>query len=251
MEIHDKVVIITGASGGIGLETARLLSKNGARVALAARSTDKLKAISETLPGSFVVTADMSRESDARSMVKSVHDHYGRIDVLINNAGRGMWNSAESTDLDQYRGMMELNLFGPLAAMQAVIPFMRRQGGGVIINISSGVSRMFIPGLSAYASTKYALNAISLTARAELAPDNIRVGIMLPGMTATDFGRNALGSRPAAMGGPGARGSGPAGPAAPRADMPPVETAEMVAEKILEAIRTESAEVLANSMQRR
>lgn len=128
-------------------------------------------------------------------------DHYGRIDVLINNAGRGMWNSAESTDLDQYRGMMELNVFGPLAAMQAVIPFMRKQGGGVIINISSGVSRMFIPGLSAYASTKYALNAISLTARTELAADNIRVGIMLPGMTATDFGRNALGARPAGRGG--------------------------------------------------
>jgi short-subunit dehydrogenase len=157
-----------------------------------------------------------------------------------------MWNSAESTDLDQYRGMMELNLFGPLAAMQAVIPLMRKQGGGVIINISSGVSRMFIPGLSAYASTKYALNAISLTARAELAADNIRVGIMLPGMTATDFGKNALGSRPAGMGGPAA-----GGPTASRADMPSVETAEMVAEKILEAIRTESAEVLANSMQRR
>ena len=246
MEIHDKVVIITGASGGIGLETARLLSKNGASVALVARSTDKLKAISGTLPGSFVVTADMSRESDARRMVKSVHDHYGRIDVLINNAGRGMWNSAESTDLDQYRGMMDLNVFGPLAAMQAVIPFMRKQGGGVIINISSGVSRMFIPGLSAYASTKYALNAISLTARAELASDNIRVGIMLPGMTATDFGKNSLGTRPAGMG-----GSAPGSPPAARPDMPPVETAEMVAEKIMEAIRTESAEVLANSMQRR
>jgi short-subunit dehydrogenase len=212
-------------------------------VALVARSTDKLRAISETLPGSFVVTADMSRESDVRSMVKSVHDHYGRIDVLINNAGRGMWNSAESTDLDQYRSMMELNVFGPLTAMQAVIPFMRKQGGGVIINISSGVSRMLIPGLSAYASTKYALNAISLTARTELAGDNIRVGIMLPGMTATDFGRNALGARPAGMG-----GSAPGSPAAPRPDMPPVETAEMVAEKIMEAIRTEGAEVLANSI---
>jgi short-subunit dehydrogenase len=246
MEINDKVIIITGASGGIGLATARLLAKNGAKVALAARSTDTLAAISAAMPGSFAVTADMSRGADIIRMVKSVHDHYGRIDVLINNAGRGMWNSAEKTDLDQYRGIMELNVFGPLAAMQAVIPIMRKQGGGVIINISSGVSRMYIPGLSAYASTKYALNAISLTARAELAAENIRVGIMLPGMTSTDFGKNAVGSRPAGRGAPA-----PGGSAAPAPNMPPVETAEQVAEKIMEAIRTESAEVLAGSMQSR
>jgi short-subunit dehydrogenase len=157
-----------------------------------------------------------------------------------------MWNSAEKTDLDQYRSLMELNVFGPLAAMQAVIPIMRQQGGGVIINISSGVSRMYIPGLSAYASTKYALNAISLTARAELAADNIRVSIMLPGITATDFGKNAVGSRPAGRGAPG-----PGNSAGPAPAMPPVETAEQVAEKIMEAIQTESAEVLANSVQSR
>lgn len=246
MEIRDKIIIITGASGGIGLATARLLSKNGAKVALVARSTDKLKGIAATLPGSFAMTADMSRGTDISRMVKAVHDHYGRIDVLINNAGQGMWNSAEKTDLDQYRSLMELNLFGPLAAMQAVIPIMRKQGGGVIINISSGVSRMYIPGLSAYASTKYALNAISLTARAELASENIRVGIMLPGMTATDFGKNAVGSRPAGMG-----AQAPGSSAAPAPNMPQVETAEMVAEKIMEAIKTESAEVLANSVQSR
>ena len=206
MEIRDTIVIITGASGGIGLATARLLSKNGAKVALVARSTDKLASIAATLPGSFAVTADMSRGPDIRNMVKSIHGHYGRIDVLINNAGRGMWNSAEKTDLEQYRGLME----------------------------------------SAYASTKYALNAISLTARAELAADNIRVGIMLPGMTATDFGKNAVGSRPAGRGAPA-----PGSPAGPAPAMPPVETAEQVAEKIMEAIQTESAEVLANSMQTR
>ncbi len=241
MEIKGKVIIVTGASAGIGLAAARLFARNGARVGLVARSADKLKSIAATMPDSFSVTADMSRGPDVQRMIKAVHDHYGRIDVLVNNAGRGMWNSAESTDLEQYRGLMELNVFGPLAAMQAVVPLMRKQGGGVIINISSGVSRMYIPGLSAYASTKYALNAISLTARTELAADNIRVGIVLPGMTATDFGRNAIGARP----------SGSAAPAPGSQGMPQVETAEQVAEKIMEAIRTETAEVLADNVRAR
>ncbi|HUI72582.1 MAG TPA: SDR family NAD(P)-dependent oxidoreductase [Spirochaetia bacterium] len=245
MDIKGKVIIVTGASNGIGLAAARLLSQHGARLALVARSSDKLREIAKGMPESFPFTADMTKESNIRAMVDAVVKHFGRIDVLINNAGQGLYGPIEATDLAQYRSIMELNVFGPVAAMQAVIPVMRKQGGGLILNVSSAVSKMYIPHLGAYASTKYALNAVSLTSRQELAADNIRVGIMLPGMTATDFGKNALGTRPQGSLRPAAAQGSSAPP------MPRTETAEEVAQKILEALISEEAEVLANSIARR
>jgi len=239
------VIIVTGASNGIGLAAARLLSRQGAKLAPVARSADKLNEIAKDLPESFPFKADMTKESDVRQMVRSVQEHFGRIDVLINNAGQGLHGPMDSTDLQQYRSIMELNLFGPVAAMQAVIPIMRNQGGGLILNVSSGVSKMYLPHLGAYASTKYALNAVSLTSRQELAADNIRVGIILPGLTATDFGKNALGSRPDGS----LRPQAARGPSAP--PMPQVETADEVAQKILEALTSENAEVLTNNVVRR
>ena len=124
-----------------------------------------------------------------------------------------------------------LNLFGPLHLMQAVVPKMQAQGGGVIINISSNVSKMAIPGIGAYASTKYALNGLSLTARNELASDNIRVVLFHPGQTATDFGKNALREDPS-------HGPRPTGNQPMRAP----DSAEDVAHKILEAAINEPAE---------
>jgi len=234
MEIQGKVVIVTGASTGIGLATARLFAQKGAKVALVARSTDKLTALATELPESFVVTADMSDEAAVQVMVKQVHEHYGRIDILVNNAGRGMHVPIEQANLQDYRNIFELNVVGVLCAMQAVIPIMRQQGGGVIINISSGLSKRIVPGVGPYASTKYALNALTLTARLELAPDNIRVGLMIPGLTATDFVKNAIRL-------PGATFD--------RSRLMQVDTAEHVAEKILEAVQTEAAEVYADSIQ--
>jgi len=244
MDIKDKVIIVTGASGGIGKATAALLSAEGARPALVARSGEKLRALAAELPGALGIQADMSKEADVTRMIHTVHNHYGRIDILINNAGQGMWSSVEKTKLNEYRNMMDLNVFGPLLAMQAVIPIMRQQGGGMILNISSGVTRMYLPGLGAYASTKYALNALSLTARQELAADNIRVGIMVPGMTDTQFGANALGGPEQGPSGVSRPSSGPTS----EKSRPPVESAHDVAERILLAIRTEAAETLAKSM---
>ena len=130
-----------------------------------------------------------------------MQDKFGRIDILVNNAGQGLLSPVETVDLDEYRGIMELNVFAVLVAMQAVIPIMRKRGGGTILNVSSMVSKNTFPMLAAYASTKYALNALSLTARQELAKDSIIVSVFHPKMTATDFGQNALGqkydSRPA------------------------------------------------------
>lgn len=235
MEIQGKVAIITGASSGIGLAAARLFAQHGAKVALVARSTEKLTALAAELPASMAITADMSDETAVQNMIKQVHEHYGRIDILVNNAGRGMHVPMEQANLQSYRQLFELNLFGVLVAMQAVIPIMRQQRDGVIINISSGLSKRIVPGVGPYASTKYALNAITLTARQELAPDNIRVGLMIPGRTATNFSQNFIQTQA----NPRPVGTAPA---------MQMDTAEHVAEKILEAVQTEAAEVYADSI---
>ncbi len=235
MDINGKVAIVTGASGGIGLATARLFSQRGAKVALVARSADTLHRIATELPASFVVPTDMRDDAAIRQMVAQVHHHYGRIDILVNNAGQGMHVPLEQANIQLYRSLLELNVVGVLSVMQAVIPIMRLQGGGVIINISSGTSKMVLPNLGPYASTKYALNAITLTARLELAQDNIRVGLVYPGVTATDFVKNA------------AAGQENMG----RHRMMSVDPPEHVAEKILEAVQTEAAEVYADSIKPR
>jgi short-subunit dehydrogenase len=236
MNIKDKVILITGASEGIGKALAEKLSPLGARLVLVARSDDRIKALAAALPGALGLHADLREESDIRAMVEATLLERGRIDILVNNAGQGMYGPVESIDVERYKEMMELNLYGPLRAMQAVIPHMRRAGGGMILNVSSRVSKNAFPSLGAYASSKYALNAISLTARAELAKDGIVVCIMHPKMTATRFGENAIGARPAYARG----GSAPAGAGASPA--PEVDSAEAVADRMLELIASEAAE---------
>jgi NADP-dependent 3-hydroxy acid dehydrogenase YdfG len=145
MKINDKVVIVTGSSSGIGKATAELFGKNGAKVALAARLTGKLEEISASMADSFVVSVDMTKPDEVRGMVQKTYDRYGRLDVLINNAGRGLRSPVEHIDLDDFAYIMSLNVYGPLVAMQSAIPIMRKQGGGTIVNISSQVARARIP----------------------------------------------------------------------------------------------------------
>ena len=192
MEISGKVAIVTGASSGIGLETAKLLAASGASVALVARSKDRLDALAKSLAGSLVVQADMSNEEDVKGMVGSVEKHFGRIDILVNNAGRGYDASVEKTDAQEFRGLFELDVVGPLIAMQMVIPIMRKNGGGAIINISSATALMRLPNMAAYSSLKRALAGISLTASEELKKDNIAVGVVYPYITLTDFEKNTI-----------------------------------------------------------
>ena len=132
MQIKDKIAIVTGASGGIGLAVARLLAQGGAKVVLAARSADKLKQLEREIPGSFAVPTDMRKQEDIRQLVQQTEQKFGRIDILINNAGQGLLSPVASIDLKDYREIMELNVFAVLEAMQAVIPIMRKQGGGKI-----------------------------------------------------------------------------------------------------------------------
>lgn len=169
-------------------------------------------------------------------MIQKVKKHYGTIDVLVNNAGRGIYGAIENVEIENYKKTIDLNVIGPLEAMQQVIPIMRAAGHGMIVNISSMVSKAYYPFLGAYASTKYALNTISLTARAELEKDNIIVSVVHPGLTDTDFGKNALKSDAVAK----------TMSSRNREGMPKPDSAEHVAKRILLAIETGNAEIYAH-----
>ena len=195
MQITDHVFVVTGASSGIGRCTAEALTAKGAKVALIARNTDALQQLSARLSGSLPLTADVTDFAAFTAAIHAAHSHYGRLDGLINNAGRGYGASVEEIDPAAFTEIVTLNALAPIVGMQAVIPIMRTAGGaGVIVNINSGTSFMTIPDYSVYSASKRALLGITQTARAELAPDGIVVSEVYPGMTATDFGRNRLGS---------------------------------------------------------
>jgi short-subunit dehydrogenase len=229
MDISGKVIVLTGASEGIGLATAKALDGLGAKLVLAARSADKLEAAARDLSDAIAVPTDMRDPDAIKGLIQAAQDRYGRVDALVNNAGQGMIGPLETIDIDDYQAIIELNVYGPLRAMQAVIPLMREQGGGTIVNVSSNVSKNYFPSLSAYASTKYALNCLSLTARTELEPDHIVVSVVHPGLTATGFSENSRVH---------ATGDWRGGRQMPQADPP-----EAVAEKIVQAIETGAAEI--------
>ena len=192
MDIKGKVTIVTGASSGIGLSTAKLLSSKGAKLALVARSKDKLEQLAKELPEAIVITADISKVEDVKNMVKQAYEHFGRIDILVNNAGRGYDVPVEKTDIEIFHYLFDLDVVGPLVAMKEAIPLMRRQGGGTIVNVSSGTALMYLPDNGPYSGLKRALAHISLTARTELEKDKIVVSVVYPYITLTDFDKNTI-----------------------------------------------------------
>ena len=199
MEISGKVVIITGASEGIGRAAVKRFAAAGAIIAAVARSTDRLESLSEELRGlgheAFPIPCDMRDRDAVNRMIERTFEKYGRIDILINNAGQSAAGTVAEVNPEDFRQIVELNMYGPVYAMQAAVPKMRLGGGGLVVNVSSMVSKMRIPGLGIYAATKAALNTLSDTARVELAADNVRVVTVYPRMTATDFGKHALGDQ--------------------------------------------------------
>ena len=226
MEIQDKIVLITGASAGIGLATARRFAQARARLALVARSTEQLKQLVDELKArvsdAMAITADLRDPEQVKHAVAETVHHFRRLDILINNAGQAAIGTVAELNPKDFQQILELNVFAPLLAMQAAIPVMRTQGGGLIINVSSMVSKMRIPALAAYAATKAALNMLSDTARVELAAEHIRVISVFPRLTSTDFAQNSLGNQALHQ--------------RRRADVNvPVDTPEHVAERILTA----------------
>jgi short-subunit dehydrogenase len=240
MDVRGKVAIVTGASGGIGLATARLLSSKGAKLALVARSKDKLERLAKEMPSAIAVAADISKPSDVEGMIKQVQQHFGRIDILVNNAGQGYDSPIEKIDAEVMRCIFDLDFAGQVLAMKQVIPIMRKQGVGSIVNVSSSLALMHIPGMSVYAALKQALAHISLTAAEELKGDNIKVAVVYPYITLTDFEKNTVktGSpRWESEGGEEEEGGGlPFKP----------DTAEYVAQKIVDGIETGATEIFAH-----
>lgn len=233
MILKGKVAIVTGASSGIGLATAKLLTQKGVKVALVARRADRLKHLSQKLPESLALTADMTKKTQIKRMVAQTAKYYGRVDILVNNAGIGYDAPLENIDIAKFRYLFELHAVGSLLAMQSVIPLMRKIGGGSIVNISSGTSLMYLPNMSAYSGIKRLLNALSLTSRQELQKDNIVVSVVYPFITLTDFEKNTLKDYPPKI----------SDEEGEDRDLPPADPADYVATKILEAIITGKAEV--------
>ncbi len=237
MEVKNKAAIVTGASSGIGEATARLLTKKGARVALVARSKEKLTKLSQELPGSLVVVCDMMDPVVVKAMVKKVSDHYKGVDVLVNNAGQGYDAIIENININTFRKLFNLDLVGPLVAMQEVIPLMRKKGQGAIINISSGTALMALPNMAGYSSLKRALAGISLTAREELKSDNIKVSVVYPFITETNFEKNTIkDGEPLEFSRDEERGF----------ELPSPDSADFVADKIVQAIEIGEAEIFAH-----
>jgi NAD(P)-dependent dehydrogenase (short-subunit alcohol dehydrogenase family) len=184
--IDNKVVIITGASGGIGQATAWAFSNAGARVVLVARRLELLGQLALKLKDAFVIQADLSLEEECRKIIDLTLSHYGRIDILINNAASIIVSTSESVGRKDLLGAFTTNLLGPVTTTQEVIPHMLKQGGGHIINIGSPGFMMGIPYYSPYVCSKAAFSAWTRTIQSEWKGSNIVVSEYFPGYIKTD-----------------------------------------------------------------
>ena len=182
----SKVVLITGASAGMGREAAILLARGGHRVYAGARHMDRMADLADH--GVTPVELDVTNSDDNERVVNQIVDAAGRIDVLINNAGFGLYGPVEEIPLDDARYQFEVNLFGVAHLTQLVMPHMRAQGSGRIVNISSVGGKVYSPFGSWYHATKHALEGWSDCLRLEAAPFNIQVVLVQPGLIRTDFG---------------------------------------------------------------
>jgi len=186
MTLTDKVVLITGASGGIGAATARAFHSKGARVAIAARRKEKLEELGKLLPGSLIIPVDLSEEIQVKEMIATVVAHFGRIDILVNNAASIIVASSESVTREDMLKAFYTNLLAPLTAIQLSAGYMKKEGGGHIINVGSPGYMMGIPYYLPYVCSKAALSAMTRTLQAEWAGTEIIVSEYFPGYIKTD-----------------------------------------------------------------
>ncbi|MCJ8056806.1 SDR family oxidoreductase [Shinella curvata] len=187
MELKDAIVMITGASSGIGEATARAASAAGAKLVLLARRKDRLASLAEELGNALAIECDVTRPERVEAAVRIAVEEFGHIDVLVNNAGQGLHADIGDIAADDFRALLDLNTVAPLVTMQAVIPGMRERGRGSIINVSSGATLAVYAGSAAYTSSKAALNMLSSVARLELADLGILVSTIHPSITSTEF----------------------------------------------------------------
>src|SRR6266478_1618701 len=190
MRIDGKIVLITGASEGIGAACAREFGKRGARLSLTARSEGKLKEVGGA--DSAITAGDLMDPDVRHRVVERTVERFGAIDILINNAGIGMYAPAWKAPLEEAHAMFELNFFAPLAMIQLVVPHMRESGGGMVVNIGSIAGKVTLPWFTLYSATKFALGSLTEGLRMELAGNGIRTMIVCPGYVQTRFQGNVL-----------------------------------------------------------
>jgi NAD(P)-dependent dehydrogenase (short-subunit alcohol dehydrogenase family) len=193
---QDKVVLITGGSRGLGLVLARALAAKGARIAICARNEQELLRAKEDLKSKgaevFQTICDVRNQSEVNQMVEAVRNHYGQIDVLINNAGVIQVGPLEVQTQEDFETAMAIHFWGPFYTMKAVLPEMKQRGAGRIINISSIGGKMAVPHLAPYCASKFALVGLSKAMRVELVKDNIYVTTVCPGLMRTGSHVNAV-----------------------------------------------------------
>lgn len=191
--LGQQVILITGASAGIGAALPVLLAKRypKVRLVLAARSVDKLEAVAEICRQAgaevYVVPTDMAKTEQVKALAAAALQKYGRVDVLVNNAGYGQMGPIELIPSEAVRQQFDVNLLGTITLTQALIPVMRQQGGGRIINVSSLGGRVAFPLGGLYSASKFGLEGLSDALRMELEPFNIRVSVVEPGPVMTEF----------------------------------------------------------------
>jgi len=223
----DKVIVITGASAGIGAALAELVGREGGRPVLAARREAELQAVgARSGPDALALVVDVTRRAEVERLRDATLERWGRLDVWVNNAGRGITRAVEDLSDEDFDEMMLVNVKSALYGMQAVLPAFRKQGGGHIINVSSMLGRVpFAAMRSAYSASKHALNSLTANLRMDVRDENIQVSLVSPGPVATEFGVRAR------HGGPDSR------------RMPAAQTAEEVAAVIADVIRKPRADV--------
>jgi short-subunit dehydrogenase len=195
MRCQNKVVVVTGASMGIGEAVARVFVAEGAHVVMSSRDITRVEEARNrigTPDRTLAVACDVRDRRQVEALVQTTKESLGKIDVWINNAGYGLQDSVASVSIEECKRMFDTNLFGTIECMQVVIPVMKSQSGGAIINISSVAGHVALPYMGAYAATKHALNAISQSARLELESSGIDVISVCPGRIETNFGENAV-----------------------------------------------------------
>jgi NAD(P)-dependent dehydrogenase (short-subunit alcohol dehydrogenase family) len=190
------VAVVTGSSSGIGLATSLALARNGYLTYATMRNLAKRNSVQSTAEKQHLsirtVQLDVTDENSVKNAIQSILSESGRIDLLVNNAGYGLTGALEDIRIDEIRALYETNLFGVIRVTQAVLPTMRKQGSGRIINISSGAGRIGYPGGSAYVSSKFALEGLSESMAYEIEQFGIRTVLVEPGFVRTNFGENIV-----------------------------------------------------------